>query len=160
MNRSTLRSFGFVLATTVIGLSFSPLAASAQTLPATAPTVDQSHYDIVYGDGDEGAIYVGPISTTAQRPTVTLGPGDVLFADNDEGAIAQGPALQETYAAPEEIAAAPARLDVMFTGDDAGGMPVDLSAFHGRSNITMAELSGASAPASLGVTDFGGNGCD
>ena len=114
MKRSTLRSFGIVLATAALGLSFSPLAASAQTLPVSAPSVDQSHMDIVYGDGDEGAIYIGPVSVTAHQSTLALAPGDVMYGDNDEGVIAQGPALEETFAAPEEAAA------VSYTAADAG----------------------------------------
>jgi hypothetical protein len=49
------------------------------------------HVDIVYGDGDEGAIYVGPVTATPHMADVTLGPGDVLYGDQDQGVIAQGP---------------------------------------------------------------------
>ena len=43
-------------------------------------------------------------------------------------------------------AAAPAAtLDIVFLGEDEGGTPVDLSAFHGRGNISLSELSGSTA---------------
>jgi hypothetical protein len=128
----------------VVALSFSPLSASAQSVPATGPSVDQSHVDIVYGDGDEGAIYVGPITVTARPTTVDLAPGDMLFGDNDEGAIAEGPA--QVTADVLDVANAPqAAPDLIFAGDDEGGMPVDLSAFRGRGNITWSELNGGAS---------------
>jgi hypothetical protein len=157
MNRSTLRSISTVVATAVIALSFSPLAASAQTLSATDGA---GKWDIVYGDGDEGAIYVGPITVTAHPAAVVLAPGDALFGDQDQGVIAEGPA--PVYATSLSEANPPAALDMLFIGDDEGGTPVDLSAFRGRSNITMAELTGgpASAASAVDAYQFGNDGCD
>jgi Luciferase-like monooxygenase len=64
--------------------------ASAQTLPIVGPAADRSTgWEVVYRDGDDGAIYVGPVSSTV-KPN-SLGAGDVLFGDDDEGAITQGP---------------------------------------------------------------------
>jgi hypothetical protein len=136
MNRSTLRSLTAVFATVIVSLSVSPVAASAQTAPATDRV---RTLDIGYGDGDEGAIYVGPVTVTPQPTAVVLAPGDVLFGDDDQ-AIAIGPVLV-TAASPAEFGDKQAAPDVVFTDNDEGGMPVDLSAFRGRSNISAAELA-------------------
>ena len=58
-----------------------------------------ANVDIIYGDNDEGAIYVGPVTATAHSAEVTLGPGDVLYGESDEGPIAQGP-MPDVAAAP------------------------------------------------------------
>jgi hypothetical protein len=162
MNRSTLRSVSSVLATAVIALSFSPLAASAQTLPVTGPAANQARtIDIVYGDGDEGAIFVGPISVTSRPASIALAPGDILFGDQDQGAIAAGPVVV-TAASPVEADPPAADQDMIFTGDDGGGSPVNLTAFRGRSNITMAELESGNANSAASVVDAyqPGDGCE
>jgi hypothetical protein len=106
MNRSTLRSFGIVIATAVIALSFSPLGANAQTLPVT---------------------------------------------DQPADAKAAAPALAQ---------------DVIFTDTNDGGMPVDVSVFKGRSNISLVELAGGKVTATTGGQSeldaqlFGNDGCD
>ena len=95
--------------------------------------------DIIYGDGDEGAIYVGPVTATTQPSEVALGPGDLQYGDQDQGVIAAGPPL--AVAPHAEIASTPAHQDIIFTDDDQGGTPVDLSAFAGRSQISAEELA-------------------
>jgi len=95
--------------------------------------------DIIYGEGDEGPIYVGPVTATAHPAEVVLGPGDALYGDQDQGIIGVGPPLAvEPHA---DVANAPAAQDLVFTGDDQGGTAVDLSAFAGRSNISPEELA-------------------
>jgi hypothetical protein len=120
------------------GLASSVLTGAEDVgQPAAHAGAAAGNVDIIYGDGDEGAIYVGPVEATPHAAEVTLGPGDVLYGDQDQGAIAQGPPIE---GAPH-VAAAPAGQDLIFTGDDQGGTPVDLSAFAGRSNISPEELA-------------------
>jgi hypothetical protein len=104
MNRSTLRSFSAVLASAVVALSLSPLAANAQTAPATVPGTSQGRtLEIAFGDEDDGPYYVDT-SSIAPRPTpVVLAPGDVLYGDADEGPIAVG-AAPVTAAPPADVA--------------------------------------------------------
>jgi hypothetical protein len=144
MNRSTLRSFSAVLASAVVALSLSPLAANAQTAPTTGPGAGQVRtLEIAYGEGDDGPYYVDT-SRIAPRPTpAALAPGDVLYGDADEGPIAEGPA-PVTAASPADVAntsSQPAQ-DLVFSDDGLGGMPVDRSAFGGRPNFSMTELAG------------------
>jgi hypothetical protein len=142
MNRSTLRSLSVVFASAVVALSLSPLAANAQTAPNAGPAAGQVRtLQIAFGDGDDGAYYVDPSSIQPAPTTVTLAPGDVFYGDGDQGPMAEGPA-PVTAAAPADLSTAPQAHDMVFSGDDAGGMPVDLSAFKGHSNLTATELAG------------------
>jgi hypothetical protein len=104
MNRSTLRSFSAVLASAVVALSLSPLAANAQTASTTGPGAGQVRtLQIAYGDGDDGPYYVDT-SNIAPKPTpVVLAPGDVLYGDADQGPIAESPA-PVTAASPVDVA--------------------------------------------------------
>jgi hypothetical protein len=125
------------------GLASSILTGGADDASQPAAPHDAApaggNVDIIYGDGDEGAIYVGPVTATPHVAEVTLGPGDVQYGDQDQGVIAAGPPLAvEPHA---DIASAPAGQDLVFTNDDQGGTPVDLSAFAGRSNISAEELA-------------------
>jgi hypothetical protein len=157
MNRSTVRSFIAVSASTIVLLSASPLAASAQTAPPT--TVDQArNVDIIFGDGDEGPIYIGPVPAPSRPNSAVLLPGDVLFGDADQGAIATGPTSVPAAVLPAEMAAPQPAQDIMFADDEAGGVPVDLSAFRGRSNISATELAGGQpliAQDIAGAREFG-----
>jgi hypothetical protein len=145
MNRSTLRSFSFVFASAVVALSLSPLAANAQTAPNTGPAAGQVRtLQIAFGDGDDGAYYVDTSNIQPAPATVTLSPGDVLYGDTDQGPIAEGPALV-TAGTPADGSTAAVAQDLVFSDDGAGGMPVDLSAFKGRSNLTANELAGGQA---------------
>ena len=93
MNRSTLRSFSAVLASAVVALSLSPLAASAQTTTTTLPGAGQGRtLEIAFGDEDAGPYYVDTSSIAPRATPVALAPEDVLFGDADEGPIAVGPA--------------------------------------------------------------------
>jgi hypothetical protein len=114
---------------------------ASQPVPAHDPAAAGGNVDIIYGDGDEGANYVGPVTATAHTADVALGPRDVQFGDQDQGVIAMGPpaVAVEPHAA---VASAPAGQDIIFTDGDEGGTPVDLSAFAGRSNISAEELAG------------------
>jgi hypothetical protein len=66
MIRSTLRSFSFGIIAAVFSLSLSPLNGVAHADPGVG-RADQ--VDIIYGDGDEGAIYIGPVTATPHQPT-------------------------------------------------------------------------------------------
>jgi hypothetical protein len=124
------------------GMASSLFTGGADDAGQPAPEHDTpaagGNVDIVYGDGDEGAIYVGPVTATAHPAEVALGRGDMLFGDEDQGVIAAGPPAVEPQA---DLASAPAGQDIIFSGDDQGGTAVDLSAFAGRSNITAEELA-------------------
>jgi hypothetical protein len=156
MNRSTLRSVSAVLASAAIALSLSPLAANAQTAPTTGSGAGQVRtLEIAYGDGDDGPYYVDT-SNLAARPTpVVLAPGDVLYGDADQGPIAEGP-TPVTAASPVDLANAssPPAQDLVFSDDGLGGMPVDRSAFGGRTNISMTELAGGQSTVAQNGADI------
>ncbi len=119
MSRSTVRSFSFGIIAAV--LSLSPITVVAHADPGVAPA-DQM--DIIYGDGDEGAIYIGPVAATRHQTTVTLAPGDVLYGDADQGAIDAGAAPIVTAPLQDEAASAP----IIDSSSEAGpprGAPKD-----------------------------------
>jgi hypothetical protein len=156
MNRSTLRSFSAVLASAVVALSLSPLAANAQTAPTTGPGSGQVRtLEIAYGDGDDGPYYVDT-SNISPRPTqVVLAPGDVLYGDADQGPIAEGPA-PVTAASPVDAAntsSQPAQ-DLVFGDDGLGGTPVDRSVFGGRTNVSLTELAGGQSTVAQNGADL------
>jgi hypothetical protein len=104
MYRSTVRSFSAVLASLVVALSLSPLAASAQTAPTTVPGAGQGRtLEIAFGDEDAGPYYVDTSNIAPRATAVVLAPGDVLYGDADEGPIAVGPA-PVTAASPADVA--------------------------------------------------------
>jgi hypothetical protein len=91
--------------------------------------------EIIGWEDNDGGPIMGHASAlpTPHAAEVALGPNDVMFGDGDEGAIAFGGPVQT--AAP--VAHAPT-YDLVFTDDDQGGTPVDLSAYAGQSNIVLS----------------------
>jgi hypothetical protein len=156
MTRSTLRSFSAVLASAVVALSLTPLAANAQTAPTTGPGAGQVRtLEIAYGDGDDGPYYVDTSNIATSPTPVVLAPGDVLYGDADQGPIAEGPA-PVTAASPVNVAntsSQPAQ-DLIFSDDGVGGMPMDWFAFGGRTNISVTELAGGQSTVAQNGADI------
>jgi hypothetical protein len=153
MNRSTLCSVSIVLASAVVSLW--PLGAGAQEAPTVSVTTNQiRNVDIVYGDGDEGPISVGPVTATPHQTRVALAPGDVVYGNADEGAIDAGPAPAVLVATHDKAPSPHAGHDLLFGDDDMGGAPVDLSAFAGRSNVSATELATGRPDISQDLAEF------
>jgi hypothetical protein len=138
MIRSTRRSFNFSMLAAVFYLLLSPLNGVAHADPDVGPA---GQVDIIYGDGDEGAIYVGPVTATPHQTNVALQPGDVLYGDADQGAIDARSAPILALSQQGAVARAPSQPDLTLSDGDVGGAPVDLAALAGRSHMSAVELA-------------------
>jgi hypothetical protein len=138
MSRSTLGSFSFGIIAAVLCLSLSPLNEVAHADPGVGPA-DQ--VDIIYGDGDEGALYIGPVAATPHQTNIALAPADVLFADADQGAIDAGAAPIVASSQDAGVANAQTEEDLVSSDSDVGGAPVDPSALAGRNRLSAADVA-------------------
>jgi hypothetical protein len=125
MTRSSLHSSSLVLASALFCLSLSPLAGVAHADPGVGPAGQADNVDIIYGEADEGAIYVGPVTAPPRQTSVALEPGDVLYGDADQGAIEAAPAPKVAAPQQAELTDGDSPEDLAYVDDDMGAAPVD-----------------------------------